>query len=529
MQTRWWRSIRGQLALGSALLIVLTTSVLALTAILAIFYSYEVDQTNHMSQFATSTSQHLSADLAQQETLVTAIRDELVSSTKTKSEYVPIVLNKANRIVYPALGLVNNKPGYRNAVVSYIIKLSDPSIKQEDFLKLSLAIKNGFNGQSTVDQFQQSGPLGLPQPFVVSPIFMGNGTSASSVAGVVIVTARSTALPSFLTSVGVTVFLAALIVAVLAVLAAIYFGRTITRPIITLNSAARGMKSGDYAMRVAVAGPNELGELAQAFNEMATQLGRDVEELRQQELWRRELIMSVTHDLATPLTAIAGLGESLMDGVNQSRDDYEATGRIIVRETLRLRRLVQDLHMMAKVEAGALTPQYKFVRLAALVDEVFAVLTPEFERREIEPNNAITFNLPPIQADPDMLTRVFTNLCNNALRHTPPGGSVTIDAIPHEQMIVVSVTDTGEGIPPAVLTRIFERFFRADSARQSATGGSGLGLAIVKAIVEVHGGTIWAENIAGAGARINFTLPVPANNAQMLSEAPTQPIELQAH
>src|SRR5207247_11085772 len=113
---------------------------------------------------------------------------------------------------------------------------------------------------------------------------------------------------------------------------------------------------------------------------MAGRLEKDVDELRKHEFWRRELIMNITHDLATPLTAIAGLGESLVDGVNQNREDYEATGRIIVRETLRLRRLVKDLHMMAKVEANAVQPQRQPVRLAALVDEVLAVLVTEFER-----------------------------------------------------------------------------------------------------------------------------------------------------
>ena len=239
---------------------------------------------------------------------------------------------------------------------------------------------------------------------------------------------------------------------------------------------------------------------------MAAQLSRDVDELRQQELWRRELIMSITHDLATPLTAIAGLGESLVDGVVQTRDEYEATRRIIVRETLRLRRLVKDLHVMAKVEAGALQPQRKELRLAALVDEILAVLAPEFERAEVEPQNAIPFQLL-MQADADMLTRVFSNLCANAIRHTPMGGSVTIEAKPRGNMLLVSVSDTGEGIPPESLSLIFERFYRADSARQSTTGGSGLGLAIVRAIVEAHGGTVHAENNPDGGARIVFTLP----------------------
>src|SRR5258708_33352291 len=109
---------------------------------------------------------------------------------------------------------------------------------------------------------------------------------------------------------------------------------------------------------------------------MATRLEKDVDELRKHELMRRELIMNITHDLATPLTAIAGLGESLVDGVNQNREDYEATGRIIVRETLRLRRLVKDLHLMAKVEAGATQPPQKVRLLAAVVYGTLCVLAP---------------------------------------------------------------------------------------------------------------------------------------------------------
>lgn len=266
------------------------------------------------------------------------------------------------------------------------------------------------------------------------------------------------------------------------------------------------MASGDYNAQVTIKSHGEIGELAHSFNEMAAQLSRDVDELRQQELWRRELIMSITHDLATPLTAIAGLGESLVDGINQSRDEYEATGRIIVRETLRLRRLVKDLHVMGKVEAGALQPQRKELRLAALVDEILAVLAPEFERAEVEPRNAIPYQMV-IQADADMLTRVFSNLCANAIRHTPKGGNVTIEARTQGNTLLVSVSDTGEGIPLESLSLIFERFYRADSARQSATGGSGLGLAIVRAIIEAHGGTVHAENNPNGGARIVFSLP----------------------
>jgi signal transduction histidine kinase len=148
------------------------------------------------------------------------------------------------------------------------------------------------------------------------------------------------------------------------------------------------------------------------------------------------------------------------------------------------------------------------LRLAAVVDEALAVLAPEFERANVEPLNNVAFDIPPVWADPDMLMRVFSNLCDNALRHTPSGGAVVIEARQKTTMLEVAVTDTGKGIPPEALSRIFDRFYRADSSRQAITGGSGLGLAIVQAIVEAHGGTIRAENASQGGARIVFTIPI---------------------
>jgi len=316
-------------------------------------------------------------------------------------------------------------------------------------------------------------------------------------------------VPPFLMTIRSAILIVSAIIAALAALVAILFSRTITRPLAKLTSTAHVLASGDYSARVTTNSQSELGELAITFNEMATRLETDVDELRKQEFWRRELIMNITHDLATPLTAIAGLGESLVDGVNQDREDFEATGRIIVRETLRLRRLVQDLHLMAKVEAGAMQTQPKVLRLAAVVDETLAVLATEFERANVEPLNNVAFDLPPAWADPDMLMRVFSNLCDNALRHTPEGGTVVIEARQQGNLLEVAVTDSGRGIPPEALARLFDRFYRADSSRQVRTGGSGLGLTIVRAIVEAHGGTIRAENAPQGGARFIFSIPIP--------------------
>lgn len=527
MRMRWWQSIRWRLALGSVLLSLIATTLLALTAIFAIAYYYGVDQKSRLEALAIDKAQNIGMDFVQTKNLVksatTLINGASGQDTQDQQQLL-IVLDRRGKLIFPRFSPADT----RNAVMIYLLRLSNPTFQNGDLSKLGQAVQKGLSGTSTVDEFSKPGPLGIHQPFVVYPIYAGGSSDVGDQIGVLIVTTRSDGVPAFVSTVGSTVIFSSIVVALLAALAAILFSRTITRPLIKLTGAARILGSGDYSMQVKTNAPGELGELANTFNEMAAQLNRDVEELRRQELWRRELIMSVTHDLATPLTAIAGLGESLVDGVNQSREDYEATGRIIVRETLRLRRLVKDLHVMAKVEAGALQPQRKSIRLASLVDDVLAVLTPEFERAQIEPYNAVPYNLPLLQADPDMLTRVFSNLCDNAIRHTPVGGSVKIEAVQQGDRLAIAVTDSGEGIPPQALPHIFERFFRADSARQSTTGGSGLGLAIVRAIIDAHDGTIWAENVQSGGARIIFTLPLASVAQGTPDPDTTQPLTLKS-
>jgi signal transduction histidine kinase len=504
----WWQSIRWQLALGSVLLVFLVTFLMAMVVFLTVVYSYGSNQRSELSSMGGNLAQRIGEVYAENGgNLALASRSVLPGTSNGNvqgGDYVIIVLNRHGQSVYPVAG--------RPALAAVLLPGTDPSMRRIDMNKVRQALVDGERGTRTEAEIGVGGTglASTSRPFLVQPIREG-GQSTAPVVGVLFMTPYSAiqgTVPPFIASVSQSILLCSIIVALFAALAAILFSRTITRPLAKLTQTARKLEAGDYSAQVKTEAGGELGELATAFNEMAKRLADDVNELRQQELWRRELIMNITHDLATPLTAIAGLGESLMDGVNQSREDYEATGRIIVRETLRLRRLVRDLHLMAKVEAQAMHPQRRTLRLAALVDEVLAVLTPEFERLNVEPRNAIAYNLPLVEADPDMLIRVFSNLCDNALRHMPSGGMVSIDAVQHNNILIVAVSDTGEGIPTAALPRIFERFYRADSSRQANTGGSGLGLAIVRAIIEAHGGVIWAENIEGAGARILFTLPL---------------------
>lgn len=527
MRVRWWQSIRWRLAIGSLLVSLLATTLLAISVIVAVNYYYGVDQRQRLTSLASDTAQRIGARYTFRGGLGRAVFEVLPNTPQQNAQnqdYLIMVLSNTQpvRLIYPYN--VRNQ-GAAARIATILVAATDPTVKQGDYTRLFNAVASARRGVTTVDQLGQGGPGTAPRLFVTQPI-LASGQSA--VVGVLIVMPRSSAegtTPQFLVTVTAFVFIAALIVAVIATLVALLFSRTITHPLARLTGTARVLASGDYSARVHTGARSELGELASTVNEMADRLERDVEELRRQEVWRRELIMNITHDLATPLTAIAGLGESLVDGVNRTREDYEETGRVIVRETLRLRRLVRDLHMMARVEAGAMQPQRKAMRLAALVDEVLAVLIPEFERANVEPRNLIPFTLPVVWADSDMLMRVFSNLCDNALRHTPPGGVVTIEARQQGNTIEVAVTDTGSGIPPDALGRIFDRFYRADNSRQVRTGGSGLGLTIVRAIVEAHGGTVRAENVAQGGARIIFTLPVPSFTPDQLAGMTTLPMK----
>jgi signal transduction histidine kinase len=538
MRIRWWQSIRWRLAIGSVLVSLVATGLLTLAALFAIVRFYDIDQQGRLTNAATGTAQLISEHYAQDQdhSLYQAAKaaysfPRLAATTAvTKAQgddYLLFVINHQNDATFPTLKtLSHGKDATKDLLDTLLNGLDHPNAKTKDgFAQLRDAVLQAQQGKSITGEIGTPYLGVLPRAFAVEPIkVVGEQTPVGAIV-LIPTSAANNTLPPFVKIVGRAVLLASLVVTVLAAIAGILFSRTITHPLAKLNGATRKMASGDYGAQVRTNAQGELGELATTFNDMAAQLQRDVEELRKQEIWRRELLMSITHDLATPLTAITGLGEALADGVDQSREDYEATGRIIVRETLRLRRLVQDLHMMAKVEAGALHPHRKPVRLAALLDEVLAVLTPEFERVRVEPVNAIPYNLPIVQADPDMLARVFSNLCDNALHFTPNGGTITIEAQQQDTQMVVSVTDTGPGIPPEALFRVFERFFRGDSARQSKTGGSGLGLAIVRAIVEAHGGDVRAENAPGAGARLIFTLPLQAAGQLSLSDTPTLPLQ----
>lgn len=275
--------------------------------------------------------------------------------------------------------------------------------------------------------------------------------------------------------------------------------RSIVAPLRAMMSASQRIAEGHYDERVRATGQDELGQLAQRFNQMA-------EQLEQVESMRRQLIGDVTHELRTPLTAIKGSMEGLIDGVLPAVPE---TFEQIRQEADRLSRLVDDLQELSRVEARAYPLDLKPVDVSALLGTLNKRLGFQFDEQGV----ALTLSLPPfpvrVHADEDRILQVLTNLAGNALQYTPSGGSVTLDVEVIGSTAQFSVKDTGLGIPAEHLAHIFDRFYRVDKSRSRARGGSGIGLTIARHLVEAHGGQIWAQSDgAGRGSVFFFTLPL---------------------
>jgi signal transduction histidine kinase len=289
----------------------------------------------------------------------------------------------------------------------------------------------------------------------------------------------------------------------IGILFGVLMSRTLTAPLDDLSEAAEDIGAGNLARRVQVKGTAETRSLAQSFNTM-------IDKLQRTETLRRSLVADVAHELRTPITALqASIYAILDDAFPMTKTEIAG----LYEQTRMLSRLVQDLHELSQAEARQLPLHRIPVDFGESLPEFVAPFRPVAEGKGVRLALDVPPELPRVQVDVERINEVLHNLLNNALRHTPEGGTITIQARSSEPAnLQIAVQDTGEGIAPEHLPNVFERFYRVDYGRSRQAGGTGLGLAIAKAIIEAHDGEISVSSpgIPGQGTTFTIQLPVQA-------------------
>jgi signal transduction histidine kinase len=282
--------------------------------------------------------------------------------------------------------------------------------------------------------------------------------------------------------------------------------RRILAPVQALTSAAQRLGQGDLAQRVTDSAPGEIGQLARTFNAMAGNL-------ETAELQRRGLVADVAHELRTPLSNVQGYLEAVKDGV---LPPDEPTIETIYQQVRHVVKLVDDLRLLALADAGVMRLDRQPASINDLLSQTAEAFGPAAEDKGVSLEFLSPGQLPLVRVDHTRVAQVLSNLLDNAIFHSPPGGVITIAVQEVDQALRVSVTDTGPGIAPAELNLLFDRFHRTDPSRARSTGGTGLGLTIARQLVEAHGGTIGVESKLNQGSRFFFDLPLDNLDHQLL-------------
>jgi two-component system, OmpR family, sensor histidine kinase BaeS len=299
----------------------------------------------------------------------------------------------------------------------------------------------------------------------------------------------------------ISLSLALLVALAVATAVNVFIARRIGRSVATIADAASEVAGGHYDVRVSRPGLGaEFDLLASGFNQMAGRLG-SVEQTR------RRLLADLGHEMRTPVATLEAYLEALEDGV-ATLD--AGTAELLRSQTRRLARLSEDIGTVSRTEEGQVRLDLRMVQPEALVSAAVDSVTEAYETKGVLLVADIASGLPEMYLDPERVGQVLGNLLDNALRHTPAGGTVTISATtsPRTGAVSLSVADTGEGIPADHLAHVFERFYRVDDARDRAHGGSGIGLAIARALVEAHGGQLDVTS-AGTGQGSTFRVLLP--------------------
>ncbi len=298
-----------------------------------------------------------------------------------------------------------------------------------------------------------------------------------------------------------------IIALLLSLVVAFFVARWIADPLQKVVLAARALPS-DEIQPVETGGPHEVQELTRAFNSM-------VARMQASQKSQREFVANVSHELKTPLTSIQGFAQAMLDGTADTNESREQAAQIIYTESGRMQRMVLDLLDLARLDAGTADITMSPVNMPVLLNAIAEKFSPQLQRADVKIEVNIPSSLLPITADGDRMAQVFTNLVDNALKFTQRGGMISLRAVVEDKEMLISVTDTGAGIPEEAQAHIFGRFYQADPARRGGEKhGAGLGLAIAHEIVQAHGGRISVRSKLGEGTTFEVSLPLVPQTAK---------------
>ncbi|GGH19779.1 sensor histidine kinase [Paenibacillus segetis] len=289
-----------------------------------------------------------------------------------------------------------------------------------------------------------------------------------------------------------------------------YMSRRIIRPILELRGAARQVAEGNLDFQVQVSGKDELGQLGMAFEEMRSKLQESIVLQQQYETNRKELITNISHDLKTPITAIKGYVDGILEGVANSPEKREKYMRTIATKTGELDRLIDELFLYSKLDMQKLSFSFESVSILPFLKDWAEELIIELEKKDVK----LAMNLDEgeharVSVDRDSFKRVLGNVIQNSLKYMDKSEKmITVHTFMEGEQFVLTIADNGPGVPKEAADHIFERFYRAEQSRNSDTGGSGLGLAIAKQIIRGHSGEIYAKSEEGQGTTIYIVLPI---------------------
>jgi signal transduction histidine kinase len=414
----------------------------------------------------------------------------MLSSGQDPREII-FMLNRADRILGTEIWVVDHTGKVLVAAADHLY-CEGNQLNPKDMQMLNSGKVSISRGQS---QFFQEAVIRAAVPMMDESKFIGAVILYTPVAGINATVSKMKELHVGTAAVGL----------IISIVLGFIISRYITKPLIEISSATNRIAHGNFQDRVRVTSQDELGRLAESFNDMTQKLG-EYEDLR------RSFVANVSHELRSPLTSIQGFLNALVEGKPKDEAERARYLAILQTESNRLGRLVNDLLEISRFDNDSVPLNFEPFPLEIVIKRALATLKPQAEAKHIVVKIAIPAGLSSCFGDEDRIEQVFHNLLENAIRYTPENEKILIAASLQGDRVLVEVADKGPGISPEHLTHIWERFYRADQDRSRAKGGTGLGLAIVKEIVEKHGGEVSIESKMGIGTTFGFTIPMEKNS-----------------